>query len=123
MADIVKKVSRTLPISERILKVTEADATAGDVIMVRESLGRPADNILIDATAAITIRFNVYHTVYPASQTPYGAPNLGAGVRVIDDTTALVELEAGEAFEASGDFPIVDIQIISGGTDFEIFLT
>lgn len=123
MADIVKKVSRTLPSNERLLKITETDAGAGDVIMVRESLGRTAANVLIDATAAITVRFNVYHTVFPASQTPYGSPNLGAGQRIMDESNATVELEAGEAFEASGDFPISDIQIVSGGTDFEIFLT
>ena len=64
MADVVKLVNRGVPPLERTQTFDQADAGAGDVILVKDSLGKTAKNLVIEAVGAMTIRLNVYQMVY-----------------------------------------------------------
>ena len=128
MADVVKKVNRAIPPTERTLTITEADASAGDVILVAESMGRPARKVLIEAEDVMSVRFNVYHKVYPRRDgrdlmTTAHLPNLALGGTIKDDTMALIELEADETFELDGSFPTSDIELVTCSGNFILTLT
>lgn len=129
MADITKKVNQWVPVNARTQTFTQDDAGTGDVILVKESLGAAAGQVLIEAAAEITVRFNVYHTVFPQRRhnpdfmhTSH-MPNLAQGTRVKDDTVATVTVGAGESFEMDGKFPTSDIEIVSAGGDFTILVS
>ena len=129
MADVVKKVNQWVFPTSRSQNFTQADAGEGDVLMVRESLGRTARKAVIEAVAPMEVRFNVYHTVYP----PRGndpsfmhtahLPNTASGLSVKDDTVALVQIAASETFELDGDFPISDIELVTVSGNFDILVT
>ena len=128
MTDVVKHVDRGVPPTERMLTFTQADGGTGDVFMVSESLGGPATRVSIDATAAITVRFNVYRNIYPKRlgndlmHTDH-LPNLALGERVKDNEAAEVVLGIGETFNNDGEFPVRDVEVVSAAGDFEIFLS
>ena len=127
MADFVKKVNRGVPLNQRSLSVDQSDVGAGDVVLVKDSLGRPARHISIDAVGAMSIRFNVYHKVYQQrkvgdglTQWWPGLDNRTTGARYKDNTNAVVDIEAGETFALDGDLPVEDVEIISAAGNFSI---
>ena len=129
MADIIKMVDRGVPTLQRTQNFTNADASAGDILKVQESLGRTAKHVVIEATGAMTVRFNVVRTIYPNrtkeeydSLWPEMYKNLALGRTVEDTTGALVSIGAGESFELDNDLPVKDIKIVTAAGAFDIFV-
>ena len=128
MADIVNRVNRGNPPMARSVLFTQADAGAGDVLMVRDSLGRAGVKLSIVATAALSIRTNVYFKVYPRRPNDTivdgsALPNMALGLRAMDTSGPIIALDAGETFELDNDIVISDIELVSVAGAFEIFIT
>ena len=129
MADIVKKADRGVPSEQRTQNFTQADANAGDILKIQESLGRVAKHVVIEAGAAMTVRFNVIRTIYPdKTKQEYDCyyegvyKNLALGQTIEDTTGALVSIGANETFELDNDLPVKDIKIETAAGDFDIFV-
>ena len=129
MADIIKKVDRGISSDQRTQNFTNIDANAGDILKIQESLGRVARHIVIEAGAAMTVRFNVIRIIYPDKTReeydclyPGMYKNLALGQTVEDTTGALVSIGAGETFELDNDLPVKDIKIESAAGAFDIFV-
>lgn len=127
MADIVKKVHRLVPPNERSQSFTQADASAGDVIMVNESLGHPASRLLIEAEDDMSVRLNVYQYIFPLHDEfedlyVWGDPgrNLAAGTRVKDNEGVSIGIDAGETLELDKDIPVKDIELLTVSGNFTI---
>jgi len=141
VADIVKKVDRMIPPLERTLIFDQTEVAKDDVIMIRESLGRPARSVVIEATNEVKVAFNVYHTVYPPRQQPVSGvdgvvntidalmytdhmPNLARGVTMDrSDTVAGIWVEASSSFEMDGSFPTIDMKLLEVSGVFRIIVT
>ena len=129
MADIVKKADRGVPSEQRTQNFTQADANAGDILKIQESLGRVAKHVVIEAGAAMTVRFNVIRTIYPdKTKQEYDCyyegvyKNLALGQTIEDTTGALVSIGANETFELDNDLPVKDIKIETAAGSFDIFV-
>ena len=129
MADRIKKVDRGISSAQRTQNFTQADAGAGDILKIQESLGRTAKHIVIEAGAAMTVRFNVIRTIYPnRTKEDYDClypeiyKNLALGREVEDTTGALVSIGQDETFELDNDLPVKDIKIESAAGAFDIFV-
>lgn len=129
MANITKKVDRGVPPGERSQSFTQAEVSAADIIKVQDSLGKAATHVVIEAVAAMTVRFNVQRTIFPEKTHaeydclyPGQYQNLAAGIDVEDDTGALVSLAAGESFTLDNDLSIKDIKIVSAAGNFTVFV-
>lgn len=128
MAQIVKRVDRGIWPTQRSQSFTQADAGAGDIILVQESLGQPAQHLTVEAAAAMDLRLNVLRKVYPALPDAGGAiqnPRLDLenGQEVEDTTTALFHLDANETLVLNKEISITDIKLVSVGGNFEIYVT
>lgn len=130
MADITKKVDRGIPSTKRYQLFTQADASTGDVILVEDSLGQPAQKVSIEAIADMTVRFNVYQTVYPKRifnegfvQTYPGLDNISRGTLIQSDSNAVISISADETLVLSNELVISDIEIVSAAGDFNILVT
>lgn len=130
MTDIIKKVDRGIPANQRSQVFTNADGGAGDVILVKDSLGRHAQQVTVEATNPMSIRFNVYRYVFSQRQTGQGMTqwwpgldNLATGTRVKDNTNALIELDAGDTFELDNEMPVNDIELVTVSGVFTITVT
>ena len=121
MSDVVKKVHRLVPSNERSQTFTEADASAGDVIMVKDSLGRPARKVFIEADDPISLRPNVYQYIFPLRESwedDFGAwnpgeRNMALGQRVKDNEGVSIDLEAGGSLELDHDIPVSDLELLT----------
>ena len=111
-----------MPSPYRSVSFTEADASAGDILMIRDSLGRPATNCTIECDSTgdgMSVRFNVQRTIYPRIPQREGfmyvdhLPYLPSGVDYVDTTVALVTIEAGSAYEWETGPAIRDVQLVS----------
>jgi hypothetical protein len=131
MADIIKKVDRGVSPAQRTQNFTEGDLIDGDgdILKIQESLGRVAKHVVIEAGAAMTVRFNVIRTIYPnRTKEDYDClypeiyKNLALGQTVEDTTGALVSIGANETFELDNDLPVKDIKIESALGAFDIFV-
>lgn len=129
MADITKKVNRGIPTNERTQVFNQTDAGTGDVLLVKDSLGKPASRVTIEAVAAMTIKVNVYHTIYPKRDiakgndtNPWapGFPNIAAGVQYKDETVGTHVLDVGDTLVFADDIPVRDIEIVAASGDFVI---
>jgi hypothetical protein len=130
MANVTKKVDQNIYVTQRTQNFTQANASAGDIIKVYDSLGKPGRIVTIEAVGAMTVRFNVLRTIYPVRSpdaltlpnvTPE-YPNLTAGVEIEDSTGALITIGAGETFTLDNDIPVYDIKIVSAAGNFDIFV-
>lgn len=128
MSDVVKKVARLVPPNERSQVFDQTEVSAGDIILVKESLGKPASRVLIEAVGAMTLRFNVYHTVY-ASRQPgedhwaYWSGeirNLARGTQVENNEGVTHSVAANSTFELQDDIPVSDIKVLTAGGNFII---
>ena len=129
MADIIKKVDRGISSDQRTQNFTNTDANPGDILKIQDSVGRVAKHIVIEAAAAMTVRFNVIRTIYTNRTKedydclyPEMYKNLALGQTVEDTTGALVSIGAGETFELDNDLPVKDIKIESAAGAFDIFV-
>jgi hypothetical protein len=129
MADIIKKVDRGISSEQRTQNFTNTDANAGDILKIQESLGRTAKHVVIEATGAMTVRFNVVRTIYPNKTKeeydclyPEMYKNLALGQTIEDTTGALVSIGANESFELDNDLPVKDIKIVTAAGAFDIFV-
>jgi len=132
MSTVIKRVSNALPSPYRNQNFTEADASAGDLIDVKTSLGRPASNckIEVDSTGdGMAIRFNVKRTVYPKIPRREGhmyfshLPYLISGEDYTDSTVARVNIESGTTYELSNGPAISDIEILTASGHFDIWVS
>lgn len=131
MADVIKKIDRGIPRQERYMVLTNSEVNAGDIIRVQQSLGRPANKVTIEATAAMTVRFNVYQMVFPERSpsdgfrfSETGLLNLAKGAEhYAGDGLDVVSIGAGETFELDGDISVKDLEVTTTDGAFEIFLT
>lgn len=97
MAKITKLVDRIVPAGERSQVFTDGDASSGDILDFKASLGKHAKSIRIETTGSsdLSIRRNVCHTIY-APRTEgifdgqlHGANiNTASGVQYIDGSIA-----------------------------------
>lgn len=132
MAEITKLVDKNKPANQRSQVFTQADAGTGDIILVQNSLGKAAHVCIIEAVGAMTVRFNVLRTIYPDRDQSdglfipgitAGTPNLAKGVSVVDTSSAVITIAANSTFSLDNDLPVIDIQLVSAGGNFEIFVT
>jgi len=128
MSDVTKKVARLVPSNERSQVFDQSEVSAGDVILVKESLGKPASRVLIEAVGAMTVRFNVYHVVY-ASRGPGDdhwsrwsgeTRNLSQATTVKDNEGVTHPVAANSTFELQDDIPVSDIEVLTAAGDFTI---
>lgn len=123
MADVTKKVDRNVPVSERAVYFDQTDGGTGDVLMIKDSLGKAASRVLIEAAATLQVRLNVYHTIFPMRETNDGFPgekNVSLGQQIKDNTGATFTIAADESLEFDKDIPVSDIEIISAAGSFTI---
>jgi hypothetical protein len=145
MAKITKSVVKSRDgngnfIRSGYLIFTEADgaggnpAAEGDIIMVRDSLGRPATHVSITATSGLSVAFNVVRTIYPRrkagegfSDEWQGYNNLARSVEYLATGESNVYvLEAGDVLELDQDLAVTDIYLASGDSGnltYKIFVT
>lgn len=128
MAKITKRCDRGVDPLQRSQSFTQADAGAGDILMIADSLGKPAKHLTVDATAAVTLRINVLRTVYPAQPDAGGAiqnPRLDLeNPQEVEDTSgALFDLSAGETLILDNEMPVTDLKLVTVGGNFEIYVT
>lgn len=129
MGDVVKKVDRIVLPTSRTQNFTQADASQGDILLVKDSLGHAASHVTVEAFSLLQLRFNVYHKVFPKRKTSTGLPgtyhldNLTSGMDIIDTTGALVTVEAGTTYELDNEFPINDIELVTVSGLFDIFVS
>lgn len=111
---------------------TNSDAGVGDILMIRDSLGgRPASHISIDATGALTVQFNVIKQVFPPRKPGEGFSEVMTGYQNVGQVQEYIAsgevssyaLTAGETLELDGEFPVSDIYIEAGATDFTILVS
>ena len=126
MSQITKHVNRAIPPNERTVTFDENDASQGDILMVSSSLGHPGSKIDIEATDALTVRFNTLQKVYPrrySSDLMYTdhLPNLALEQEVtISGNLSEIVLDAGESWNADDDFPIKTVELVAVGGAFSI---
>jgi hypothetical protein len=130
MSDITKKVSHAVPSQQRTQNFADEDATQGDILLIKDSLGRPAHYALVEAlTGAMELRFNVYHTIYPRRliENEGGLmhtdhlPFVASGHQIKDNTQGSIDIQNGEAIEFMT-FPISDIELVVASGHFNIFV-
>jgi len=126
MADIVKKISTEVPKVERSQSFDHNDAVEGDVLMFKDSLGKPATHLVVEAGDAMAFRLNVYHTVFPvrkndifASLNP-GQVNLTSGIQVMQSTSALFQLSGLSTFTLDNDMPVNDMHLVTVSGIFNV---
>jgi len=125
MPNVVDPISRGIPSRERVQVFTSA--SAGDIIKVADSLGRPAQSVSIESVSGMSVRFNVVHTVAPPREGndlmyTQGMPNLALAVDVVDDSQTPIPISAGETF-VMDDIPVKDIQIVTLTGAFTIIVS
>lgn len=130
MSQIKKKVNRLIPVRQRSQIFTNADATQGDIILVKDSLGKTAATIQIEADALMQVRFNVLHTMYPPRDQSRGwmlgtDPGIfvASGIEVTDTSMDPVTIAANETFTLDHDLSVNDIQLVTVSGVFEIFVS
>jgi len=127
MAKITKRCDRGVASLQRSQSFTQADAGAGDILMIKDSLGKPAKHVTVDATAAMTLRINVLYKVFPAWPEAGGAIqnpklDLANGQEVEDTSGALFDLAAGDTLSLDNEMPVTDIKLVSVAGNFEIYV-
>lgn len=127
MADITKKSDRNIPPNQRSVRFTDTDSDVGDILMVKDSLGHSAQHLTIDSQLGMTIRLNVYQTVFPLRDTNDGLtqwwpglPNLALGQTYKNTTNALIEIGSGETFVLDDEVPVDDIELVTVSGNFSI---
>jgi hypothetical protein len=128
MSDVTKPVDRGIPIQGRTQSFTQADAGAGDVLMIEDSLGRSAKVLTIESAGGMQIRVNVYHMVAPprmGNDLMYteGMNNLALAQRVKNDSQALINIEADETFVLDDGLIIKDMELVTVSGVFEILVS
>ena len=119
MSNIIKKVDPIIPPNMRQQTFTQADATQDDIILVDESIGHPASQVLIESEDdALQVRFNVRHLVCPqraGNDLMYTShlPNLALGEVIVDETNAVIDVVSGTSYALDRDFPVRDIQLVT----------
>ncbi len=119
MSDITRLVNRAIHPIYRTVQFSNADANEGDVLLVKASLGRSANNMTVQCEVGdMRIRHNVYYDVFPRRvadnmfTNTLHLPNIGSGLQYKDDTTAAVDIQAGTTYTWEGDFPINDVELL-----------
>ena len=131
MSEIVKHVNRAIPVLERTVLFTQADASSGDFLMVEDSLGKSAKtiNIEVESGGALTVQFNLLQKVYPMRDDmsipgSLGDRNitLGANVEATGNVGSVI-LASGETWSANKEFPIRNIKVVSASGNWSIFVS
>jgi hypothetical protein len=124
MSKIYKKVDRNIPVTERTQEFTGADCAEGDVLMVKESLGKHASSARLRTIGgSAKIRFNVYQTVFssrPAdSLHAQHLPNVQTAqeYKISEPSIGDLIIEANTVYEIDRRFPIKDVEIITMSGD------
>lgn len=128
MADVTKKGDRGIPKNERSVSFTQADASAGDILMVRDSMGKPGTKVRIESAGGMSVRFNVYRTIAPLRKTGDGlsgaihgfTENLALSQTIKDDTNAVFTIPSSGTLELDDDMPVSDIEIVAASGNFTV---
>lgn len=125
MSNIVKPVDRNIPTFDRVQVFSNADTSAGDVILVQESLGRAAKSVTITCTAALVIKLNTLQKLYPRREHggmmyPEAFPNVSLGVDYVADSP---DISISPDTTTILDGPIKDITVVSAGGDFTFIVS
>jgi len=123
MADILKRVSRSIPPNQRTLLCDQGDAAQGDFLLIESSLGHLAGHLEVTATDEFAFRLNVIQEVFPLhgfngtqdSSFEFSVehlPFLSSGQRIEVRTGAEYQLAAGGSMTFDQDIPICDLEII-----------
>lgn len=130
MADIIKKIDRGIPVTQRTQNFTQVDANEGDVLMISSSLGHCASNLTIEADATLEVRLNVYHKVYPrrtgndGTEGGFGDLNISSGHRYKSEEGAIITVEAGSVYSMENELSITDLELVTAsGVNFNIYVS
>lgn len=130
MANVIKQVDRNIPSQMRTQTFTQADAAVSDVILVKDSLGKAASHLEITAVAAMSVRLNVRHVVYPRRGLNSGmadmgivGPNVSDGREYLDRSQDPIAIGVGETLTLDQDVAVEDIEIVSAAGNFSILVS
>ena len=128
MAKITKHVDRAIPVTERTQEFVGADAVEGDVLMIKESLGKNASSARLRTIGgSVKLRFNVYQTVFKKRgldgfnrEDTYNLTS-GFEYKVTEPSAGDLIIEADTTYELYRRFPIKDIELVTVSGDFNFF--
>lgn len=132
MAEKTKTLDRNLPSPYRSVNWTEADSDEGDILLVKDSLGRPARNCTIevdDTGDGMSVRFNVKRKVYPRIPRREGLmyvshlPYLVSGQDYTADDVAVVNIEAGSTYTWETGPAVSDVQIVTASGHWDMWFS
>lgn len=131
MANITKKTNPANNSTQYWESGTDLDdggaaINAGDVFRIEESLGRPANNLRIVATGAISIKINSYYKVHPprAKNEFFNSDyyqNFVGGGEYHDTSIATIPIAAASTFTYSGG-PICNIELVTMAGAFTLLV-
>jgi hypothetical protein len=131
MTEVLNHVDRGVPSNLRYTTFNSSLANSGDILLVNDSLGRPARSMTINTDTDMSIRLNVKRTVYARRQVNYHGDllwtdhmdNLTSGMSFIDEGAAEIPIQASGTLTLSN-IPISDIEIRSEAAGvWDILLT
>ena len=135
MSDIVKKVNRGQDLPYKTVgpqSFTQNDAKQGDILKVKDSLGKAAGFIKIKAQGGgMSVRFNVNRTVYQYryNESPdsinsqlTGNINTASGFDYVDQTQTPIWVDKDTALTFDHEFPVSDIELTTVSGAFEIIV-
>lgn len=118
MAKVTKKIGKHIEIKSQ--NFSNLDASEGDVLMVKDSLGKPASFArFVTKNGALKVRFNVYQTIFPhrpadGLHAEY-AYNMMSGqeYKLDENEAAEFTIETDTAYELNKAFPIKDVELVT----------
>lgn len=130
MANVTKHVDRNVPVQSRTQTFTQADASVSDVVLVKDSLGKAANHVQIEAVAAMSVRLNVRQIVYPRRNVNNGLADMGIlgrnvsqGREYLDRSQDPIAIGTGETLTLDQDLAVEDIEIVSAAGDWNILVS
>lgn len=126
MAQISKRVDRAVAPTKRSQIFTSADASEGDIILIKDSLGHSAAHLLIEAYGgAMKVRFNVIRNVFPTRlMDGFFAngdwQNVALGQEIIGAGTADYVISSGSTLDLDRELTIDDVHLVTVSGTFSM---
>jgi len=138
MASITKRVNRGIEGNKRYQYWASSETDdaggaigTGDVFMIEDSLGRPANTIMIRTTGitSLSIRFNSKMVTYPKRTHEddgiWPTPDLANPATWYDSSMTAIPISANSVWALDNTLPISDITIVeytAGSGSFTLFV-